>query len=67
MYKIAYTTFIDKIKTELLTTEYANEEAKRINVTFIDSANSKGRIGSLGALLWANDGVEAAGLYGEQP
>ncbi|HJJ95511.1 MAG TPA: tRNA(Ile2) 2-agmatinylcytidine synthetase [Methanocorpusculum sp.] len=59
--------FRDKIKTELLTTEYANEEAKRINVTFIDSANSKGRIGSLGALLWANDGVEAAGLYGEQP
>ena len=56
-----------QIKTELLTVEYANEEAKRIGVTYIDSANSKGRIGSLGALLWANDGVEAAGLFGEQP
>lgn len=56
-----------QIKTELLTVEYANEEAERIGVTYIDSANSKGRIGSLGALLWANDGVEAAGLFGEQP
>ena len=54
-----------QIKTELLTVEYANEEAKRLGVTYIDSANDKGRIGSLGALLWANDGVEAAGLFGE--
>ncbi|HJJ46363.1 MAG TPA: tRNA(Ile2) 2-agmatinylcytidine synthetase, partial [Methanocorpusculum sp.] len=57
----------DKIKTELLTKEYANETAEKIGITFIDSANGKGRVGSLGALLWANDGVEAAGLYGEQP
>ena len=55
-----------QIKTELLTAEYANAEAERIGVTFIDSANAKGRIGSLGALLWANDGVEAAGLFGEE-
>jgi len=55
-----------QIKTELLTVEYANEEAERIGVTYIDSANSKGRIGSLGALRWANDGVEAAGLFGEE-
>ncbi|HJJ52588.1 MAG TPA: tRNA(Ile2) 2-agmatinylcytidine synthetase, partial [Methanocorpusculum sp.] len=54
------------IKTELLTAEYANAEAERIGATFIDSANAKGRIGSLGALLWANDGVEAAGLFGEE-
>lgn len=57
----------DKIKTELLTKEYANETAEKIGIRFIDSANGKGRVGSLGALLWANDGVEAAGLYGEQP
>ena len=25
----------------------------------------KGRIGALGAVLWGNRGVEAAGLYGE--
>lgn len=55
-----------QIKTELLTPEYANAEAERIGVTFIDSANDKGRIGALGALLWANDGVEAAGLLGEK-
>lgn len=57
----------ERVKVELLTKEYAEEEAERIGVTFIDSAKAKGRIGSLGALLWANDGVEAAGLAGEQP
>ncbi len=56
-----------QIKTELLTKEYANETAAKIGVTYIDSANDKGRVGSLGALLWANEGVEAAGLAGEKP
>lgn len=56
-----------RIKTELLSVDDAVKEAKKLGVTYIDSANSKGRIGSLGALLWANEGVEAAGLYGEKP
>ena len=41
-------------------------EAEKLGITFIDSANGKGRIGALGALLWADGGVEAAGLYGEK-
>jgi len=36
-----------------------------MGVRFIDSTGRKGRIGALGALLWGNKGVEAAGLYGE--
>jgi len=59
--------FKNRVKTELLTREYAEVEAEKIGVTYVDSARGKGRIGSLGALLWANDGVEAAGLAGEHP
>jgi len=59
--------FKNRVKTELLTREYAEVEAEKIGVTYVDSARGKGRIGSLGALLWANDGVQAAGLAGEHP
>lgn len=52
-------------KTEILTREEAEEAAERLNVRFIDRNRGKGRIGALGALLWADEGPEAAGLYGE--
>lgn len=64
--KLPESSYKQRIKTELISVEEAREEAEKIGVTYIDSANSKGRIGSLGALLWAEDGVEAAGLYGEK-
>jgi len=57
--------FLKKIKTEILTIEDVEKEAKRMGVTFIDSSGGKGRIGAFGALLWGNKGIEAAGLYGE--
>ena len=63
--KLPDSAYTKRIKTELLTQEEANTEAKQLGVSFIDSANGKGRIGALGALLWANGGVEVAGLYGE--
>ncbi|HJJ36528.1 MAG TPA: tRNA(Ile2) 2-agmatinylcytidine synthetase [Methanocorpusculum sp.] len=65
--KMPESVYKTEIKTKLLTKDYANETAEKLGVTFIDTANDKGRVGSLGALLWADDGVEAAGLYGEQP
>ncbi len=60
-------TVTNRVKTELLTREEAVTEAEKLGITFIDSANGKGRIGALGALLWADGGLEAAGLYGETP
>ena len=57
--------YAKRIKTELLTKTDAYAEAKRLGIQFLDSADGKGRIGALGALLWANGGVEVAGLYGE--
>jgi len=60
-------TYARRVKTELLTKEDAISEAEKLGITYIDSANGKGRIGALGALLWADGGVEAAGLYGESP
>ncbi|HJK00393.1 MAG TPA: tRNA(Ile2) 2-agmatinylcytidine synthetase, partial [Methanocorpusculum sp.] len=65
--KLPDSPYTKRIKTELLTKEDAETEAARIGVPFVDSANGKGRIGALGALLWANGGVEVAGLYGESP
>ena len=53
------------IKTEILTVEYAEREAKRLGIEYLDHNGRKGRIGALGAVLWANRGIEAAGLYGE--
>ncbi len=60
-------TYARRVKTELLTKEDAISEAEKLGIPYIDSANGKGRIGALGALLWADGGVEAAGLYGESP
>lgn len=57
--------FLEKIKTEILTREECEKEAERLGIEYIDSAKSKGRIGALGAVLWANRGIEAAGLFGE--
>ncbi|NLX49821.1 MAG: tRNA(Ile2) 2-agmatinylcytidine synthetase [Methanospirillum sp.] len=54
-----------RVKTEILTRAEAEDEAERLNVRFIDQNRGKGRIGALGALLWADEGPEAAGLYGE--
>ena len=53
------------IKTEILTVEKAEQEAKRLGIEYLDHNGRKGRIGALGAVLWANRGIEAAGLYGE--
>ncbi|NYT05866.1 MAG: tRNA(Ile2) 2-agmatinylcytidine synthetase [Methanomicrobiales archaeon] len=54
-----------RVKTEFLTVDEVEEEALRLGIRFIDHARSKGRIGALGSLLWADAGSEAAGLYGE--
>jgi hypothetical protein len=40
-------------------------EAKTLGIEFLDNNAKKGRIGALGAVLWGNRGIEAAGLYGE--
>ncbi|MFA5331221.1 MAG: tRNA(Ile2) 2-agmatinylcytidine synthetase [Methanoregula sp.] len=53
------------IKTEILSLEPVELEAKRLGIEYLDGNGRKGRIGALGAVLWANRGVEAAGLYGE--
>jgi len=53
------------VKTEILTIEQAEREAKALGITFIDHNGRKGRIGALGAVIWGNKGIEAAGLYGE--
>ena len=65
--RLPKSTYAKRIKTELLTKEDAISESEKLGVTYIDSANGKGRIGALGALLCANGGVEVAGLYGESP
>ncbi|MDI6875891.1 MAG: tRNA(Ile2) 2-agmatinylcytidine synthetase [Methanomicrobiales archaeon] len=54
-----------RVKTEILTLAEAEAEAKRLDVGFLDGNGRKGRIGALGAVLWANRGAEAAALYGE--
>ena len=54
-----------RIKTELISKIDADNEAKRLGISFIDSVNGEGRIGALGALLCSDGGVEVAGLYGE--
>jgi len=53
------------VKTEIMTLEQAEREAKTLRVDFLDRNARKGRIGALGAVLWGNRGIEAAGLYGE--
>ena len=53
------------VKTEILTVDDATGMAERLGVRFVDPNGGKGRIGALGALLWANEGTEAAGLHGE--
>ena len=57
--------FLKSIKTEILTVEKAEEEAQRLGIEFLDHNGRKGRIGAFGAVLWADRGIEAAGLYGE--
>ncbi len=54
-----------RVKTEILTIDDAVAIAARFGIRFIDPNGGKGRIGALGALLWANEGSEAAGLHGE--
>jgi methanogenesis imperfect marker protein 11 len=53
------------VKTEILTLEQAEREAKTLGIEFLDNNARKGRIGAFGAVLWGNKGSEAAGLYGE--
>ncbi|MFZ0006315.1 MAG: tRNA(Ile2) 2-agmatinylcytidine synthetase [Methanoregula sp.] len=53
------------IKTEIVALEDTEREARRLGVEFLDRNGRKGRIGALGAVLWGNRGIEAAGLYGE--
>ena len=52
-------------KTEIMTIEQAEREAMTLGIEFLDTNAKKGRIGALGAVLWGNRGIEAAGLYGE--
>jgi methanogenesis imperfect marker protein 11 len=54
-----------RVKTEILTVDQATAGAEACGIRFLVPAPTKGRIGALGAVLWANKGVEAAGLYGE--
>ena len=53
------------VKTEIMTLEQAEREAMTLGIEFLDTNAKKGRIGALGAVLWGNRGIEAAGLYGE--
>ena len=53
------------IKTEIVTLEEAEREARRLGIEYLDHTGRKGRIGALGAVIWGNRGIEAAGLYGE--
>lgn len=64
--KLPESPYLKKVKTEVLNRDECETEAERLGIEYIDSAKSKGRIGALGAILWANRGVEAAGLYGEK-
>jgi methanogenesis imperfect marker protein 11 len=57
--------YLKGIKTDIVSIEEAEAEAARLGIRYIDSARRKGRIGALGAVLWGNRGIEAAGLYGE--
>jgi methanogenesis imperfect marker protein 11 len=54
-----------RVKTEIVSLRDAEEIAAGAGIRFIDTAGRKGRIGALGAVLWGNRGIEAAGLYGE--
>ncbi len=54
-----------RVKTDIMTIEEAESAASDLGITYIDNTGRKGRIGALGAVLWANKGIEAAGLYGE--
>jgi methanogenesis imperfect marker protein 11 len=54
-----------QVKTEILTRDQAEREADVLGIEFLDSNGGKGRIGALGAVVWGNQGTEAAGLYGE--
>jgi methanogenesis imperfect marker protein 11 len=53
------------IKTGILKREQVEREAEALGIGFLDTNARKGRIGALGAVLWGNRGIEAAGLYGE--
>jgi len=53
------------IKTTIMTLPEAEAAAEETGIIFIDGNARKGRIGALGAVLWGNRGIEAAGLYGE--
>lgn len=54
-----------RVKTELMTLAEAEQEAAGLGIRYIDRSGGKGRIGALGAVVWGNQGTEAAGLYGE--
>lgn len=56
---------LQRVKNDIVTLDEAEEEAGRLGIEFVDSAQRRGRIGALGSVLWANRGIEAAGLYGE--
>lgn len=53
------------VKTKIMSVENAENAAQDMGIVFIDTNGRKGRIGALGAVLWGNRGIEAAGLYGE--
>jgi methanogenesis imperfect marker protein 11 len=53
------------VKTRIMTLGEAEAAAKALGIAYIDRNGRKGRIGALGAVLWGNRGIEAAGLYGE--
>jgi methanogenesis imperfect marker protein 11 len=53
------------VKTGIMTIDQAEREATTLGIEFLDTNARKGRIGALGAVLWGNRGIEAAGLYGE--
>jgi methanogenesis imperfect marker protein 11 len=73
-YGIAYRTglapegespFERRVKTEIVSLDDAEDAARLSGIRFVECPGKTGRIGAVGAGLWAYRGPEAAGLYGE--
>jgi methanogenesis imperfect marker protein 11 len=54
-----------RVKTEIVTLGEAEEAARIHDIHFLECPGKSGRIGALGAVVWAHHGIAAAGLYGE--
>lgn len=59
------TLFERRVKTEIVSLADAEDAARLSGIRFLECPAGSGRIGAVGAVLWAYRGSEAAGLYGE--